>query len=352
MKSRSEKALFRLKFSSLFLASSNPSNTDSSISSPSAEMPLDYRAVLETDLFTFLLGLEEVPLKIHEGLVKNLSQPLHAMMTNGMKESIDRKARLKDVDPQTFAIFAEYAYSGAYRLHPVGEQTGDFDESLHAPKVAQFCKRCGGSYKLSPISHCCTRCSQYAEENAEYCIHCTDQLESDEEIESATCSECYEPLTHAQAFVCRKYHTDTMEHDELRKYLTALRPPDRPSSQLIAHARLYIFADRYLIESMKSLCLHKLHRDLTSFKLTNDTADELFALLQFTDNNTESYVVMDNEDPVTDPGMGKELRDLVVAYAVLQAESLVKYAHFKTMLVDGGSLLAEFTCLLASRPKV
>ena len=38
----------------------------------------------------FLVGKGKSPLKIHIDVVKRLSDPLYAMMTNGMQESVDR----------------------------------------------------------------------------------------------------------------------------------------------------------------------------------------------------------------------------------------------------------------------
>lgn len=140
-----------------------------------------------------------------------------------------------------------------------------------------------------------------------------------------------------------------MQHQEPRTYLKGLSPPDEPSNDLIAHARLFVFADRYLIDPIKGLCLHKLHRDLAYFKLTAATAPRLFELLDFTNKNTGSDTGMSCGE--TETGMGKDLRDLVVAYAAAQAKKLVEYDAFKVLLTEGGGLFTEFTCLIARQLK-
>ena len=53
-------------------------------------------------------------MKIHAGVVKAVSDPLHAMINNGMQESLTGVAILEDVEASTFAAFCEYVYPGAY----------------------------------------------------------------------------------------------------------------------------------------------------------------------------------------------------------------------------------------------
>lgn len=198
MKSTSEKALLRLNLALIPLFHrNNQSHTYNSFSRIIARMALDYHAVLGTDLFTFLLGPQEKPLRIHEGLVKQLSQPLYAMMTNGMKESVDRKAKLDDVDPQTFAFFAEYAYSGAYRLTPSGEQSGDLDGSAQASQKynPEYCKKCGSNYSVScrPES-CVSTGAAYSQCPSQYCTYCGAYGRD------ARCRSCLELRTTGESF--------------------------------------------------------------------------------------------------------------------------------------------------------
>lgn len=354
MKPASEKALLRLEFSSHStppLHENIQSHTSNSPPLIFARMALDYHAVLGTDLFTFLLGPEEVPINIHEGVVKNLSQPLYALMTNGMKESAERKAKIDDIDSRTFALFAEYAYTGAYRLPPSGEESGDLAGSIETPQKRKlnYCKKCGSKYgdnsSCGPNSCAWIRTvgGKYSGFVDTYCSYCKAL------VKGSSCKTCSELLTNGGTFLEREYDTKELQHEQLRSFLERLSPPDEPSNHLIAHARLFIFADRYLIESLKGLCLHKLHRDLVCFKLTDAMAPELFELLDFTDKNTEGDTETAEEDVETD--LSKDLRDLVVAYAALQAKKLVEYDAFKVLLTEGGDLFTELFCQIAKRLK-
>ena len=51
--------------------------------------------VMQSPQFTFLVGKDRTPIKIHAGVVEGLSHPLYAMINNGqMKESVSQIAEL------------------------------------------------------------------------------------------------------------------------------------------------------------------------------------------------------------------------------------------------------------------
>lgn len=324
-------------------------------------MVLNYREVLETGLFTFLLGPEEVPLQIHAGLVKDLSEPLQAMMTNGMKESVERKAKLNDVDPHTFSLFAEYAYTGIYRLTPWQSSISDSDETncvIDGARTPSCCKACGKKYYVEfrdrqyGLGYCTpSDCHTYHEAmkylSVDWCNYCGESVAYNISKSCPGCESTQAP-GYGHAFVQRKYDAEDMNHDELRGYLSSIKPPDDLSVRVASHACLYNFADRFMVKPLQKLCLHKLHRDLSSLKLDDDTIIEVVELMEFTCKITSSDIKARGGH--AEDGVGKDLRDLVIAYASWKAEELVKYDAFKTMLAGGGELVAElFTQVTAKR---
>jgi hypothetical protein len=105
---------------------------------------------------------------------------------------------------------------------------------------------------------------------------------------------------------------------------------------LIFHARLYVFATRYLVPNLAHLCLTKLHQDLVNFPLNlpddptaggDPNAAAVLELLHFTFTNTK------RTDPVFAlPGMNQypaedenQLRKLVVQYAACKLRELASY---------------------------
>jgi BTB/POZ domain len=74
---------------------------------------------LKHDGFTFLIGPDQERFELHSGLVSRYSAPLNAMMNNKhMKEPLNSRAYLEDVDVNRFLLFVEYIYfgTGMYRV--------------------------------------------------------------------------------------------------------------------------------------------------------------------------------------------------------------------------------------------
>lgn len=49
----------------------------------------------------------------------------------------------------------------------------------------------------------------------------------------------------------------------------------------LGHARLYIFAEERMIDDLKTLCLHKLHKTLMSFTLCEDRRTDIVELVRY-----------------------------------------------------------------------
>jgi hypothetical protein len=88
------------------------------------------------------------------------------------------------------------------------------------------------------------------------------------------------------------------------------------SPYVSAHARLYLFADKWTIDGLKMLCLHQLHRDLCALDVKKHM-DEILELINTTFQNTS------NKDD-NGPGVGQELRDLVVNFAAYMVHELIE----------------------------
>ena len=135
-------------------------------------------------------------------------------------------------------------------------------------------------------------------------------------------------------FAKRMYPTEGMSHWETRDHLNRLQPPDAPTSEVSAHASLYILAEMYKVEPLKALCLHKLHRDLMALDLSGETVQDVGRMLESTYANT-------SDDDENGSGVGKDLRDLVVAYTSWKAGELVKLGAFRSMMSQGGEYVGE-----------
>ncbi|KAL4927860.1 uncharacterized protein BDV17DRAFT_113116 [Aspergillus undulatus] len=107
---------------------------------------------------------------------------------------------------------------------------------------------------------------------------------------------------------------------------------------LIFHAKLYVFATRYLIPNLAQLCLQKLHRDLLNLAFPDPDPDNQYAE-QLILTTTKARMIVDllnytytkttRLEPIT-PSSATQLRDnelrrLVVHYAACKVRDLAMY---------------------------
>ncbi|KAL4784677.1 hypothetical protein BJX76DRAFT_212358 [Aspergillus varians] len=83
----------------------------------------DFRSIINSVPFTFLIGPSHTKLTIQSGLARHVSRPLDHLMNSGQtRESKHQIAILEDEDVETFVAFCEYAYTGDYVAPPPGSR--------------------------------------------------------------------------------------------------------------------------------------------------------------------------------------------------------------------------------------
>jgi hypothetical protein len=110
---------------------------------------------------------------------------------------------------------------------------------------------------------------------------------------------------------------------------------------LVGHAELYIIADKYGIESLRQLVLHKLHQTLKSFTVYETDVVCIAEFLRFVYHNTPP-----------DNGKIDPLRNLASRYVVSILGQIGDIEAFKQLLVEGGDFVIDFWHLIwtADRP--
>lgn len=91
----------------------------------------------------------------------------------------------------------------------------------------------------------------------------------------------------------------------------------------------------YMVRDLPEITLHKLHRSLVSFKISETTVNDVIDLVLFTYENTE-----DTGDIIL--GTADKLRDLVMAYVRSQASKLTKYDEFSRVMGAAGPYTVDF----------
>ena len=251
-----------------------------------------------------------------------------------MQESMDKVATLKDNEPEIFALFAEYAYTGLYQIPAkAGERS-----HLKTPNEAKnnkssvcfcciFCGDDASSYEHFPfcqVHYCpgnesgtvrCTMCGWYRYDlydldSIVLCKNCTPVetegylYKQSSKTPRASNAAIAKPTPSKKTSSARRHLAAGMSQDELHAYLAEPKPQDTSSNMLSAHAKLYLFAQEYMIQPLQDLCLHKLNRDLMAFAVEAHNIAEVVDLLVYTYENTSNNIGRFE-------GVGSKLRDLV-----------------------------------------
>ncbi|KAL2370290.1 hypothetical protein RJZ57_005272 [Blastomyces gilchristii] len=188
------------------------------------------------------------------------SLTIHA---GAMQESNSRLAVLEDVEEDTFLTFCEFLYTSTYTT----------------PNLT-------------------------SSENSEY-GHKTVEPSPANEFEVHIMESSYRLNSRKKGKKCK--WNDPPWQEEESQHLSQTEP------NVLFHAKLYVFATKYLVDTLRAKCLKSLHRDLCVFSLDKNTTSQILELIEFTYEHTSR----------DEPGGGSPHRDLVVHYAACKARTLL-----------------------------
>ncbi|KAL8887749.1 MAG: hypothetical protein Q9215_004723 [Flavoplaca cf. flavocitrina] len=101
----------------------------------------------------------------------------------------------------------------------------------------------------------------------------------------------------------------------------------------LSHARLYVFADKYDIQPLKTLALEELHDTLATYILYRGRTGDILALLRYVYANTGQSA-----------RGGEGLRMLLRDYLGYEMSDLMKDGQFKVLMLERGTtVLHSFT---------
>jgi hypothetical protein len=266
-------------------------------------------------------------------------------------EAKTRSAELKDVRTDDFARFLEYAYRRDYTV-PGWEK----DFSAHAMSDDNLPMVCEPSASQQNVER--VRTDQViggTQATSEAAVDLARQLAEEAVAEfecrtNNTWTEWTPGSKKAKAKIKVKRNNTTLRSKfQGRRYLEGHTPisdlekgfqPKSNSSAdqdftpvFLAHARLYTFAEMRLIDQLKSLALHKLHKTLMDFKLYNQRVGDIVELARYAyDSGPDRSKAGDLDD----------LRQLVVEYIAYQVDIIGKHKAFRSLLEEGGEFVSDF----------
>jgi len=102
---------------------------------------------------------------------------------------------------------------------------------------------------------------------------------------------------------------------------------------LLVHASLYALGEKWGVEKLKVLALYKLHRTLSIYPLDLEKLQHIVDLVR--------YTYSDERIPDLINGIDK-LRELVCCYIASRTEVSLLHNSFLTLLVEGGPFVRDF----------
>lgn len=307
-------------------------------------------------------------------------------MNNGqMKESGSRLAVLEDVEVDTFIAFCEYAYTGRYTVPsredaavsedggskgsqgsgnlPVGSgrldgnnntmETGNLSKPTSSQSLPQLSRPISGGVSTSTSGQALGNFPRGGGLGGDNTTQTSSLFQSNSSpfgqhprLFFGTASTSTKPPSEnppsqfhiSQPKVQHPYdilwETFTKKHYSFFQAASISYKPD-----LLFHAKLCVFATRYLVLSLQTQCLISLHRDLESFKLSTETASQILDLLEYTYENTGKQ----------EPGGKCRLRDLVIYYVACKSQILADNERFERLLDENGEMGSDLVMKLVKQ---
>ena len=296
------------------------------------------------------------PLYIHAELVSRNSKPLDRMINGYMSEAQKGFAVIKDVDEGTFVRFIRWAYNGYYeagkfkidppRVCPAWSE----EEVAGEPDLAE--PPAEAPYPDEPPSEA---------PNEEASVVKVIEEESDIDTRDWRRFSSRKKSTKRRRNVVEVVDVNagvsSPSRRELKEFFINRKPtvrqqaisicPPRPNQAsyedytevFLSHARVYVFAEKFDIQSLKALALDELHGTLQNFDLHPERTGDIIALLR--------YVYANTGEPVDDV---EDMRTVLTHYVGFEMDILMKDKNFRDLMIeDGGPLLGDFLKMVEKR---
>ncbi|KAL9636524.1 MAG: hypothetical protein Q9204_002229 [Flavoplaca sp. TL-2023a] len=305
---------------------------------PSSSNSIESGNVYTSPPFKFIV--EGTAFYLHAALVSHYSKPLDRMMNGEMSEAQKGYATLADIEEGTFGRFAEWVNKGFYT--PGEVFTYPLDESGSERSRLEKCM-VEDSETEKPVE-AIVEVPQTAE-----LVEFEDDLEfwatrkrsrkskPDKIVDSwgqksSSRSQLKESFIHRKATV-------RQESINIPPPLPNQSPEEDYTDVFLSHAQLYVFAEKYDIQTLKILALENLQTTLAIFTLYQGRTGDIVTLLRYVYSNTSK--------PSDD---AEDLRTLLRDYVGYEMDTLMKDDEFRDLMIaDGGALLGDFLTMVMKR---
>lgn len=274
------------------------------------------------------MGHEKTTFRIHSSAIAEQSDALNNLINGAMIEAQVGRVVWDDLSVNTFIRFIQFAYLGDYPTPaslPMTELTGT------AASVAPL-------FTASPVftffpsnsPTMPTEASPFKDPSR------TDRKGSKYVLSQMnTIKQDNTPMKMSEKTPFKDM--DYPARIPAMEFFKSCKPrPNQPSEDFtpvfVAHAELYVFAEKYGIKILKQTTLHKLHKTLAIYKINPADIRPIIELIRYTfsEDNT-----LDQENHVDD------LRELVIAYITSEIKTIGKCPQFLVLLEEGGAFVGN-----------
>ncbi len=269
----------------------------------------------------FIVGHEKKLLMVHSALIAHHSKPLDVLVNGDMSEAKEGCALLDDVDEHTFVRFSQYAYTGDYAPR-------DPDILLSSSAIATTTTTLNMLALHQPVFRPPWSLNEEPPEPTFNEFTWSRKQKKNKEprvfefVEASQSkrSILWEDFKGKAYPISGPIFQPRKNHEPCEDYIEVF----------LGHARLYVFADKYDVERLRVLTLHKLHRTLAEFTLHGERVGDIVELMRYSYSNTA-----DRSGPIDD------LRSLVIHYAACIAEDLTQSKDFRSLLEEASPLAGD-----------
>jgi len=254
----------------------------------------------------------------------------------------------EDIDYDTFRRFAEYAYTGSYAVEKpdvVVPSTGAVDESQELKDCVENQDQGDSDIQIDAFSAAPSFPALVvrSESNSELYWSPKKDKKKAKKARSGFEEPDFEGSIAGTLKKAQLWNSFIETIDKNLSIPVLYSPGNRESYEdftnlFLAHARMYVFADRYDIPHLAEYALHEVRRILASSILKEEQIEGVVKLMQYSYSNTLDL-----------PDLPDSLRKLVTHYAACVVEYLYEQKSFQSLLEEHGTLSKDLVGYMVKR---
>lgn len=270
--------------------------------------------IIHTRIFEFVIGRERASFKIHSGAVAEQSDTLNNLVNGAMIEAQLGCIFWEDLSVDTFIRFIQFAYLGDYPAPASGPLTDPPGAAV--PATPLF---------VSPAAAKTSTLESYHEASMKDAPPPIGRTNQDSMPKNTTGEVSFKDMDFAVRIPAMEFWESCKPRPNL--------PSEDFTKVFIAHAELYVFAEKYGVKTLKQSTLLKLHQTLAIYKINPADIRAIIELIRF---------AFSEENTLEDDNHVDGLRELVIAYITSESKTIGKCGEFLALLEEGGLFVKEF----------